>query len=148
MEKMMNLDQVQNEINSNSDDDDKQCRNCEIEANKHCDECGGYGSNSDDDEIHICGETGREYDPDPGPEPGCGARCDDENGMIGNISYCVQCMEKYEPTGEMPHIFLNSEIPDECFCALDSCISCQVIMANAAAVDALSFYLVEKKLGL
>jgi hypothetical protein len=40
------------------------------------------------------------------------------------------------------------EIPDEeeCFCALDSCISCQVIMANATAVDALCSYLVEKQL--
>jgi hypothetical protein len=27
---------------------DKQCRDCEIEAKKHCDECGGYGSE------HIC----------------------------------------------------------------------------------------------
>ena len=26
---------------------DKQCRNCEIEAKKHCDECGGYGSDNE-----------------------------------------------------------------------------------------------------
>ena len=67
---------------------------------------------SDDDDIHICGETGREYDPNPGMEQGCGVRCDDENGMIGNISYCVPCMEKYEPTGEMPTIFMDTTAVD------------------------------------
>ena len=25
------------------------CRNCEIETRKHCDECGGYGSHSEDE---------------------------------------------------------------------------------------------------
>ena len=48
----------------------------------------------DDDDIHICGETGKQYDTDPNPKLGCGIRCDDENGMIGNISYCIGCMEK------------------------------------------------------
>ena len=66
----------------------------------------------DDDDIHICGQTGREYDPNPGMEQGCGVRCDDENGMIGNISYCVPCMEKYEPTGEMPTIFMDTTAVD------------------------------------
>jgi len=32
------------------EEEDKQCRDCEIEAKKHCDECGGYGSDDDDDE--------------------------------------------------------------------------------------------------
>ena len=32
------------------EEEDKQCADCEIEAKKHCDECGGYGSCSDDDE--------------------------------------------------------------------------------------------------
>ena len=50
--------------------------------------------NDDDDDIHICGETGKQYDTDPNPKLGCGIRCDDENGMIGNISYCIGCMEK------------------------------------------------------
>tara|TARA_R110002096_G_scaffold391557_1_gene586438 strand:+ start:282 stop:764 length:483 start_codon:yes stop_codon:yes gene_type:complete len=48
----------------------------------------------DDDDIHICGETGKQYDTDPNPKLGCGIRCDDENGMIGNISYCIGCMEE------------------------------------------------------
>ena len=51
-------------------------------------------SDDDDDDIHICGETGKQYDTDPNPKLGCGIRCDDENGMIGNISYCIGCMEK------------------------------------------------------
>ena len=28
----------------------QQCRDCEIEAKKHCDECGGYGSEEDEEE--------------------------------------------------------------------------------------------------
>ena len=51
-------------------------------------------SDDDDDDIHICGETGKHYDTNPNPKLGCGIRCDDENGMIGNISYCIGCMEK------------------------------------------------------
>ena len=35
----------------NEEEEDKQCRDCEIEAKKHCDECGGYGSDDDDDEV-------------------------------------------------------------------------------------------------
>ena len=34
-------------------DEEKQCADCEIEAKKHCDECGGYGSCSDDDEEEV-----------------------------------------------------------------------------------------------
>jgi hypothetical protein len=38
------------EEEESDDDEEKQCADCEIEAKKHCDECGGYGSCSDDDE--------------------------------------------------------------------------------------------------
>ena len=39
------------------DDPDYQCRGCKVEASKHCDECGGYGSGDEeeeDDECEVC----------------------------------------------------------------------------------------------
>ena len=50
------------------------------------------------DEEHICGETGREFDQEMDPLKGCGETIefDDENVMIGNISYCLSCSEKKE----------------------------------------------------
>lgn len=52
-----------------------------------CDEC-------DVQELDICGETGREFDR-RNPVEGCGKILgdDDENIMIGNISFCIQCGE-------------------------------------------------------
>ena len=50
---LLTLDRVSNSINrreEKEEEEDKQCADCEIEAKKHCDECGGYGSCSDDDE--------------------------------------------------------------------------------------------------
>ena len=35
------------------DDPDYQCRGCKVEASKHCDECGGYGSGDEEDEEEI-----------------------------------------------------------------------------------------------
>ena len=32
------------------DDPDYQCRGCKVEASKHCDECGGYGSGDEEEE--------------------------------------------------------------------------------------------------
>ena len=48
-----------------------------------------------EEELHICGQTGREFDQE-NPLKGCGETIeeDDENVMIGNISYCLGCYEK------------------------------------------------------
>lgn len=47
-----------------------------------------------DIDANICGETGRELDAG-NPVKGCGKYItdDDENIMIGNISFCVKCAE-------------------------------------------------------
>ena len=54
------------------------------------------------EELHICGQTGREFDQE-NPVKGCGETIeeDDENVMIGNISYCLACAEKSDGTGKM-----------------------------------------------
>jgi len=54
---LLTLDRVSNSINrrEEQEEEDKQCADCEIEAKKHCDECGGYGSCDDEEEE---GETG------------------------------------------------------------------------------------------
>lgn len=48
----------------------------------------------DDEDLDICGETGREFDI-KNPVIGCGKTItdDDENIMIGNISFCACCGE-------------------------------------------------------
>ena len=48
-----------------------------------------------EEELHICGQTGREFDQE-NPVKGCGETIeeDDENVMIGNISYCLACAEE------------------------------------------------------
>ena len=48
-----------------------------------------------EEDLDICGETGREFDRDNSVK-GCGKKIteDDENIMIGNISYCCECGEK------------------------------------------------------
>ena len=55
-----------------------------------------------EEELHICGQTGREFDQE-NPVKGCGETIeeDDENVMIGNISYCLACAEKSDGTGKM-----------------------------------------------
>ena len=55
-----------------------------------------------EEELHICGQTGREFDQE-NPVKGCGETIeeDDENVMIGNISYCLACYEKSDGDGEM-----------------------------------------------
>lgn len=47
-----------------------------------------------EEELDICGQTGREFDQE-NPLKGCGETIeeDDENIMIGNISYCCRCAE-------------------------------------------------------
>ena len=51
----------------------------------------------EEEELDICGETGREFDRE-NPVKGCGKKIteDDENIMIGNISFCGGCGEKAE----------------------------------------------------
>ena len=44
------------------DDTEKQCADCKIEAKKHCDECGGYGSCDDEEEEEIDDDTEDEED--------------------------------------------------------------------------------------
>lgn len=56
---------------------------------QNCEDC-GY---EEDEEQHICGETGREFDM-RNPIEGCGKIIDDENIMIGNISFCLKCGEE------------------------------------------------------
>ena len=50
-----------------------------------------------EEELDICGETGRKFD-EGNPLKGCGKKIteDDENLMIGNISYCLSCVENSE----------------------------------------------------
>ena len=50
------------------------------------------------EDLDICGETGREFDCGQSRVKGCGKKIteDDENIMIGNISYCCECGEKEE----------------------------------------------------
>ena len=50
---------------------------------------------AEEEDIHICGETGREFDTE-NPVKGCGIKIgeDDDNIMFGNISYCIRCAEK------------------------------------------------------
>jgi hypothetical protein len=59
--------------------EDYQCRSCEIEAKKHCDECGGYGSESEEEEEEElfqcdCGENIK----DENRCDDCGFCCDPE----------------------------------------------------------------------
>ena len=102
------LNELKNELemDAHTDDDGVHiCGDCKknisfcrtIDSIDYCLKCAVKYENSDDDDddIHICGETGKQYDTDPNPKLGCGIRCDvDETGMIGNISYCIGCMEK------------------------------------------------------
>ena len=47
----------------------------------------------EEEELHICGKTGREFD--MGNQiKGCGEIIDDDNIMIGNISFCLKCGEE------------------------------------------------------
>lgn len=48
----------------------------------------------EDSDLDICGETGRDFDL-KNPVKGCGKTItdDDENIMIGNISFCLECGE-------------------------------------------------------
>ena len=59
----------------------------------HCGSCGEKA----EEELDICGETGREFDKG-NPLKGCGKKIteDDENVMIDNISYCLSCVENSE----------------------------------------------------
>ena len=58
------------------------------------------------EELHICGQTGREFDQE-NPLKGCGETIeeDDENVMIGNISYCLACSEKSDAEKECNNSF-------------------------------------------
>ena len=49
----------------------------------------------EDEDLDNCGVTGREFDKE-NPVEGCGKKIteDDENIMLGNISYCGECGEK------------------------------------------------------
>lgn len=49
----------------------------------------------EEEELDICGITGREFD-QANPRMGCGVAIkeDDENIMIGNISFCEVCAER------------------------------------------------------
>ena len=47
--------EIVNGDESDDEDDKPLCKNCEVETRKHCDDCGGYGSDdeSDDDEPVV-----------------------------------------------------------------------------------------------
>ena len=47
----------------------------------------------EEEELHICGKTGREFDM-RNQVKGCGEIIDDDNIMIGNISFCLKCGEE------------------------------------------------------
>ena len=56
-----------------------------------CDEC--WSSFCEEEEYHICGETGGRHN----AEMGCYEKVlADDTCKIGNTSYCVACFEKYE----------------------------------------------------
>ena len=110
------------------DDPDYQCRGCKVEASKHCDECGGYGSGDEDDEeeevdkyklwksqsieitCRLCGDIGHKHDwndDDDDMEYGtCGA-CEEE-AFEAAVEAAVE--EELKKLGipskaEMGHIF-------------------------------------------
>ena len=62
-------------------------------------ECREFDEDEDteeeDEDLDNCGVTGREFDKE-NPVEGCGKKIteDDENIMLGNISYCGECGEK------------------------------------------------------
>ena len=90
-------------------DETEECEDCKIKLrigcannpSNHsifdgcCDDC--REEEEEEEELDICGETGREFD-EGNPLKGCGKKIteDDENLMIGNISYCLSCVENSE----------------------------------------------------
>ena len=82
------------------DDPDYQCRGCKVEASKHCDECGGYGSGDEDDEeeadkyklwksqsieitCRLCGDIGHKHDWND----------DDDDMEYGTCGACEEAVE-------------------------------------------------------
>jgi len=90
-------------------DFDKKCEDCNKivknfylnnpfgQGNRNCSDCSTDEDEDDEDleDLDTCGETGREFDKE-NPVEGCGKKIreDDENIMLGNISYCGECGEK------------------------------------------------------
>jgi hypothetical protein len=99
------------------------CRNCEIETRKHCDECGGYGS--DDDSVKVdyvfdcthCGihivRNSEEHDECTTKDGDnwfcekCHKFCEEDN-TLRKVDYVFDC------THCGIHIELNSEEHDNC----------------------------------
>ena len=87
------------EFTMEEEEEEEMCRDCEIEAKKYCDECGGYGSCSDEEdeedefnETCSCGTklsndplTEEEFDEHYNREPGY----DDEGDW-----HCSDCREE------------------------------------------------------
>jgi len=77
------------------EEEDKQCRDCEIEAKKHCDECGGYGSDDDDDEE----EEEEDYNTQTSPPYYCDGGCGKKVGEGHDHDcdrVCPDCKEEEE----------------------------------------------------
>ena len=74
-----------------------ECEKCEMPKNPYHDKH-GCPKEVEAEDLDICGETGREFDCGQSRVKGCGKKIteDDENIMIGNISYCCECGEKEE----------------------------------------------------
>ena len=51
------MDTTKEENPHKIEEEDKQCRDCEIEAKKHCDECGGYGSEEEEEKRDWWGAS-------------------------------------------------------------------------------------------
>ena len=110
---------------------DQNPENCPM-INDWCDENNyGGGAESEDEDLDICGRTGREFDKE-NPHTGCGEYIgeDDENIMVGNISFCETCGEKA----------LEDEKKDcshkwECGCKKQYCDECHARAARTGAIN-------------
>ncbi len=134
------LFEIRNYGDDEEDDEDKQCADCEIEAKKHCDECGGYGSCSDEeeeekDECEGCGkEVVVEYEDYKGYTIANCNTCDLmlcreclETGTQDMCKYCVmgvvenfaENLEKF-PEEKVKRIIamMEEDMDDECKCVI------------------------------
>ena len=114
----------------NDCDDDMKYGTCgaceeEEEERKPCEDCGYYELMENDeiygnicecyaDSTDVCGQTGRYFD-SRNPLNGCGKKIreddGDENIMIGNISFCIECAESSE--GEKAMKYYEEEYEEE-----------------------------------
>ena len=91
-------EEVLNHMDKKCEDCDKIVKNFYLnnpfgQGNRNCSDCPEFDEDEEED-LDTCGETGRKFDIE-NPVKGCGIKIteDDENIMLGNISYCYSCGE-------------------------------------------------------